>query len=81
MLTINGNEVTLTKIEFELLHLLMSNPSKVYSREQILDRIWPKDTIVMGRTVDVAITRLRKKIGEYGKCIKTRFGYGYSFEK
>ena len=81
MLTINGNEVTLTKIEFELLHPLMSNPSKVYSREQILDRICPKDTIVMGRTVNVAITRLRKKIGEYGKCIKTRFGYGYSFEK
>ena len=41
----------------------------------------PDDTIVMGRTVDVNITRLRKKIGEYGKCIKTRFGYGYTFER
>ncbi len=81
LVTVNGKEVQLTKLEFELLHMLVSNPEKVFSREKILETIWPDDTIVMGRTVDVNITRLRKKIGEYGKCIKTRFGYGYTFER
>ncbi len=78
--TIDGEEVLFTKLEFELLALLVRNPSKVYSREQILEKIWPDDAIVMDRTVDVNITRIRKKIRQYGKCIKTRFGYGYSFE-
>lgn len=81
LVTVNGKEVQLTKLEFELLHMFVSNPEKVFSREKILETIWPDDTIVMGRTVDVNITRLRKKIGEYGKCIKTRFGYGYTFER
>lgn len=77
---IDGEGIQLTKLEFELLVMLVCNPSKVFSREQILEKIWPNDTIVMDRTVDVNITRVRKKIGRYGKCIKTRFGYGYSFE-
>lgn len=79
--TIDGEEVPFTKLEFELLALLMGNPGKVFSRERILTRIWPKDTIVTDRTVDVNVTRIRKKIGSYGKCIKTRFGFGYLFEK
>lgn len=79
--TVNGEEVPFTKLEFELLTLLMGNPGKVFSREQILSRIWPRDTYVTDRTVDVNITRIRKKIGEYGKCVKTRFGFGYLFEK
>lgn len=78
---IEGEEVQLTRLEFELLVMLIQNPSKVFSREQILEKIWPNDAIVMDRTVDVNITRVRKKIGKYGKCIKTRFGYGYTFEK
>ena len=49
-------------------------------REMILDKIWPGDAVVMDRTVDVNITRIRKKIGDYGKYIKTRFGYGYTFD-
>lgn len=79
--TVDGEEVAFTKLEFELLTLLMGNPGKVFSREQILSRIWPRDTYVTDRTVDVNITRIRKKIGEYGKCVKTRFGFGYLFEK
>ncbi len=79
--TIDGVDVNFTKLEFELLALLMGNPGKVYSREKILSRIWPRDTYVTDRTVDVNITRIRKKIGAYGKCVKTRFGFGYLFEK
>ncbi len=78
---VDGTEVTLTKLEYELLDLLLEHPHTVFSREEILTRIWPNDAYVLDRTVDVNITRLRKKIGQYGKCIRTRFGYGYSFEK
>ena len=77
----DGEEVDLTKTEFEILHLLLANSPHVYSREEILSKIWSDDVIVLGRTVDVNITRLRKKIGEYGKCIVTRHGYGYCFEE
>ena len=79
--TVDGTAVQLTKIEFELLLLLVAHAGKVFSREELLPRCWPKDTYVLDRTVDVNITRLRKKIGEYGQCIKTRFGYGYTFKK
>ena len=51
-----------------------------YAREDILARIWSDEVYVLDRTIDVNITRLRKKIGEYGKCIVTRLGYGYCFE-
>ena len=53
----------------------------MYSREDLLKHCWPMDTCVLDRTVDVNITRLRKKLGPYGKQIKTRVGYGYCFEK
>ena len=77
----DGEEVDLTKTEFEILHLLLANSPHVYSREEILSKIWSDDVIVLGRTVDVNITRLRKKIGEYGKCVVTRHGYGSCFEE
>ncbi len=76
---IGENEVSLTKKEFEILTLLLTNIGHVFSREEILDRIWEDDVLVLDRTVDVNITRLRKKIGEYGKLIITRQGYGYCF--
>lgn len=79
--TLDGVELSLTKLEFELLSFLLQNPNKVFSREDILRRCWPDDVYVLDRTVDVNITRLRKKIGRYGKQIKTRVGYGYCFEK
>ncbi len=79
--TLNGEDMPLTKLEFELLALLIQHPNRVFSREELLNRCWPQDVYVLDRTVDVNITRLRKKLGPYGKNIRTRVGYGYSFEK
>lgn len=79
--TLAGNDLALTKLEFELLSLLLQHPGKVFGRNDLLERCWPRDVFVLDRTVDVNITRLRKKIGPYGKQIKTRVGYGYCFEK
>lgn len=79
--TIDGQNLLLTKLEYEMLSLLLQHPCKVFSREDILTYRWPQDVYVLDRTVDVNITRLRKKIGSYGKHIKTRVGYGYCFEK
>lgn len=76
---IDGKEVIFTKLEFEVLALLLSKPGQVFSREKILSTVWPSDTIVLDRTVDVNITRIRKKIGRYGECLRTKFGYGYMF--
>lgn len=78
--TIDGTPVALTKKELEILSLLLSHPDHVYSREDILSTVWEDDVLVLDRTVDVNITRLRKKIGEYGKHIVTRQGYGYCFK-
>lgn len=76
--TIDGGEVSLTKKEYELLVFFLENSNKVYSREE-LTSLW-SDT--MGeRSIDVMISRLRKKLGEYGKCIVTRAGFGYIFKK
>lgn len=77
---IDNEEIALTKKEFEILFLLLENKGRVFSREDILNRIWSDEVYVLDRTIDVNITRLRKKIGEYGKCIVTRLGYGYCFE-
>jgi len=79
--TIDDQVQVLTKLEFELLSFFLLHPDKVYSREDLLKFCWPQDVMVLDRTVDVNITRLRKKIGQYGKHIKTRVGYGYCFEK
>lgn len=78
--SINGQETPLTKKEFEILQLLLQNKGRVFSREDILSHVWSDEVYVLDRTIDVNITRLRKKIGEYGKCIVTRLGYGYCFE-
>jgi DNA-binding response OmpR family regulator len=75
-----GEEVAFTKKEFEILKLFLENQNRVFSREQILSNIWSNDVIVLDRTIDVNITRMRKKIGQYGKNIVTRLGYGYCFE-
>lgn len=77
---IDGLEVPLTKKEFEILLFLLENKGRVFSREDILAHVWPDEVYVLDRTIDVNITRLRKKIGIYGKCIVTRLGYGYCFE-
>ncbi len=77
--TIDSNPVNLTRTEFELLHLLLSNRGKVLSRQQLMDTIWA-GVIVTDRTVNVNITRLRKKLGKYAQNIASRTGFGYVFE-
>ena len=80
MTTVDGESVGLTKTEFELLGLLLKHRGQVFSRQQIFDAVWPEDVVVSDRTVDVNVTRLRKKIGRYGNCIVSRQGFGYVFE-
>jgi len=75
-----GNEtIALTKTEFEILKLLASNPSRIYSRDDIIERIWKDAPYITERTVDVHITRLRKKLGTKASSISSRPGYGYRF--
>ncbi len=76
---IDGKEVKLTKTEFELLAYLIQHPGRICSREEILRHVWTAHVIVLDRTIDVNITRLRSKIGRYGSYIITRSGYGYGF--
>lgn len=75
--TIDGCKKDFTKTEYEILLLLMNNKGRVYSREELIDHIWPSDVMVLDRTVDVNITRIRKKIAPYSRIIATRQGYGY----
>lgn len=77
--TIDGEDISLTKKEFEVLHMLLLRPGKVYSREEILARVWPDDVNVLERSIDVNMTRLRKKLGPYASNIVSRSGYGYCF--
>jgi two-component system, OmpR family, alkaline phosphatase synthesis response regulator PhoP len=79
-LVVDDEVVNLTKTEFEILKLLLQNIGRIFSRADILDRIWNDEVIVVDRTVDVNIARIRKKIGKYGKNIINRSGYGYCFE-
>ncbi len=76
---IDGEKIQMTKKEFEILVLLLQNRNVVFSRQDILTRVWDDEVVVVDRTIDVFITRLRKKITPYGKHIVTRLGYGYGF--
>ncbi|MFI3264809.1 MAG: response regulator transcription factor [Rikenellaceae bacterium] len=76
---IDGEDISMTKKEFEILALLLQNRNVIFSRQDILSRVWDDEVVVVDRTIDVFITRLRKKIGIYGKKIVTRLGYGYGF--
>ena len=78
--SVDGEDVPFTKTEFELLRLLLVERGRVFSRQELIDRVWPKDVLVLDRTVDVNITRMRKKIGKFAKCIVTRLGFGYYFD-
>ncbi|KXB36807.1 putative DNA-binding response regulator [Bacteroidales bacterium KA00344] len=78
--SIDDREIPFTKTEFELLHLLIDQKGRVFSRQELINQIWPKNVLVLDRTVDVNITRLRKKIGRFSKCIVTRLGFGYYFD-
>lgn len=76
---VDGRPVTMPRKEFETLRLLLSHPGRIFSRQEILDRVWPDEVVVLDRVVDVNITRIRHKIGPYGRHIVTRSGYGYGF--
>ena len=78
--SVDGEDVPFTKTEFESLRLLLEERGRVFSRQELIDRVWPKDVLVLDRTVDVNITRMRKKIGKFAKCIVTRLGFGYYFD-
>jgi DNA-binding response OmpR family regulator len=79
-LIINDERVELTKKEYEILKTLLENQGKVFSRSDLLTKIWGDDVIVTERTVDVNITRLRTKLGQFGSSLKNKTGYGYFFE-
>ena len=75
----NGADVMLTPKEYGILQMLMSHPGRVYSRDDILRSVWQDDALVLERTVDVHITRIRAKLGDAGAQIVNRQGYGYCF--
>jgi DNA-binding response OmpR family regulator len=77
---VEDTDTSLTKKEFEILSLLMHKPGRVFSREELLKTVWSDEVFVTDRTVDVHITRLRKKIAPYDRNIVARLGYGYCFE-
>ncbi|EGK01669.1 MULTISPECIES: response regulator transcription factor [Dysgonomonas] len=77
--SVDKEVIELTKTEFNILVLLVQNTGRIFSRTDILDKAWKDDGIVLERTVDVHIARLRKKIGAYGDYIVNRTGYGYTF--
>jgi DNA-binding response OmpR family regulator len=79
-LIINNKKIELTRKEYEIISLLAKNPGRIFSREEILRRIWESDVIVTDRTVDVNITRLRRKMEDYGNYIRNKTGFGYYFE-
>jgi len=79
-LLIGDRKIELTRKEYEIILLLARSPGKIFSREEILRRIWESDVIVTDRTVDVNITRLRKKMEEYGNYIRNKPGFGYYFD-
>lgn len=78
--SIDGEPVPFTRTEFELLRTLLVERGRVFSRQELINRVWPSDVLVLDRTVDVNITRMRKKIGAYSKYIVTRLGFGYFFD-
>lgn len=78
---INGESVNLTKTEYDLLLFFMTHRNRVYTRDEIIKQVWPGDIMVTTRAIDTNITRLRKKLGEYGQNIVTRLGYGYGFKE
>lgn len=77
---VNGEDVNLTRTEYDLLLFFMMHRNRIYKREEIIKNVWANDMVVSTRAIDTNVTRLRKKIGEYGDHIVTRPGYGYGFK-
>ena len=79
-LKVDGEAVVMTRKEIELLCYLLTHRGQILSREHLLQHVWDSNGFVLERTVDVHITHLRRKLGQYSKHIKTKSGYGYLFE-
>ncbi len=79
-LVLGDKKIDLTRKEYEIIYLLVKTPGRIFSREEILRRVWESDVIVSDRTVDVNMTRLRRKMEEYGSYIRNKPGFGYYFE-
>ena len=79
--SLDGQPVQLTRTEYDLLLFFLLNRARIYSREEIIDKVWGGDVVISNRTIDTNITRLRKKLGQYGNCIVTRQGFGYGFKE
>lgn len=77
---LEGNEIRFTRKEFEILKLFIENKNRLFTREELLSLVWSEEAFVLNRTIDVNITRIRKKIGPYEKNIVTKLGLGYCFE-
>lgn len=75
----DGEKLTLTRTEFEMLLLFMRNINRFFSRNEIFDHVWPEHVVVTDRTIDVNISRMRKKLGRYASNIVNRSGFGYGF--
>ncbi len=78
---LDGQEINLTRTEFDILLFILTHRNRIYSREEIIRRVWDDDVVVTTRTIDTNITRLRKKLGAYGNNIETRLGFGYGFKE
>lgn len=79
-LYVDNKKIEITKTEFYILKTLIENKSKVFTREELLDKLWGNEKIVVDRTIDVHIKRLRDKLGPYGRFLKTVRGIGYTFD-
>ena len=78
---LNGEELNLTRTEYDILLFFLTHRNRIYSREELISKTWDSNAVVTPRTIDTNIARLRKKIGEYGNNIITRLGFGYGFKE
>lgn len=78
---LDGEEIQLTRKEYNLLLYFLTHRNRIYSRAEIIEKVWGDDVVVSDRTIDTNITRLRGKIGEYSNNIVTRQGFGYGFKE
>ena len=77
---LGGAKIPLTRTEYDLILFFLTHRNRIYSREEIISNVWGDEVVVSNRTIDTNITRLRKKLGEYGNNIVTRQGFGYGFK-
>lgn len=78
---LDGQELNLTRTEYDILLFFLTHRNRIYSREELIEKIWDSNVVVTIRTIDTNIARLRKKIGDYGNNIVTRLGFGYGFKE